>query len=40
MSGLEFPPIEVSKAAQATHKCDLCTNSTCCTYVTQQIDTP
>ncbi len=22
------------------HKCDLCTNSKCCTYVTQQIDTP
>ncbi|MCP4494135.1 MAG: YkgJ family cysteine cluster protein [Gammaproteobacteria bacterium] len=23
-----------------TAKCGLCTNSTCCTYVTQQVDTP
>ena len=41
MSSLNFPPIEVSfEAAPATQKCDLCTNSTCCTYITQQIDTP
>lgn len=25
---------------ETTSKCDLCTNSKCCTYVTQQIDTP
>lgn len=25
---------------ESPSKCDLCTNSKCCTYVTQQIDTP
>ncbi len=25
---------------ESQQKCDLCTNSKCCTYVTQQIDTP
>jgi len=25
---------------ESQNKCDLCTNSKCCTYVTQQIDTP
>lgn len=35
-----FPDIEVAQATDSTHKCDLCTNSTCCTYITQQIDTP
>ncbi len=32
----EFPDIEIT----GENKCDLCTNSKCCTYVTQQIDTP
>jgi len=32
--------IEVNEAEQPLNKCDLCTNSKCCTYVTQQIDTP
>lgn len=32
----DFPDIEITSA----NKCDLCTNSKCCTYVTQQIDTP
>ena len=36
----EFPEIEVSYKIDAYSKCDLCTNSKCCTYVTQQIDTP
>lgn len=27
-------------AVESHTKCDLCTNSKCCTYVTQQIDTP
>ena len=27
-------------AIESQNKCDLCTNSKCCTYVTQQIDTP
>ena len=35
-----FPDIEVSSADEAFNKCDLCTNSKCCTYVTQQIDKP
>ena len=35
-----FPDIEVSEAIDSYNKCDLCTNSKCCTYVTQQIDTP
>lgn len=33
---IDFPEIETS----SENKCDLCTNSKCCTYVTQQIDTP
>ena len=40
MSSLDFPLIEVANATSTTSKCDLCTNSTCCTYITQQIDTP
>ena len=32
--------IEINHAAAEISKCDLCTNSKCCTYVTQQIDTP
>ena len=35
-----FPEIEVTGANDSINKCDLCTNSKCCTYVTQQIDTP
>ncbi len=35
-----FPEIEVNHETEAFNKCDLCTNSKCCTYVTQQIDTP
>ncbi len=35
-----FPEIEVAGDDEAYNKCDLCTNSKCCTYVTQQIDTP
>jgi len=35
-----FPDIEVNTATEEFNKCDLCTNSKCCTYVTQQIDTP
>lgn len=38
MSKPDFPDIEID--FDSTEKCDLCTNSTCCTYVTQQIDTP
>jgi hypothetical protein len=33
----EFPEIEVNDEVS---KCDLCSNSKCCTYVTQQIDRP
>jgi len=36
----EFPEIEITSDADGYSKCDLCTNSKCCTYVTQQIDTP
>ena len=36
----EFPEIEVSGRDDEFSKCDLCTNSKCCTYVTQQIDRP
>ena len=35
-----FPEIEVNHETETFNKCDLCTNSKCCTYVTQQIDTP
>ena len=35
-----FPEIEVQAQSEEIGKCDLCTNSKCCTYVTQQIDTP
>ena len=35
-----FPEIEVVSEPEAFNKCDLCTNSKCCTYVTQQIDVP
>lgn len=36
----EFPEIEVGNKNDEFSKCDLCTNSKCCTYVTQQIDRP
>lgn len=36
----EFPEIEVGSQDDEFSKCDLCTNSKCCTYVTQQIDRP
>ena len=36
----EFPEIEITSDTDGYSKCDLCTNSKCCTYVTQQIDTP
>ncbi len=36
----EFPEIEITSDADDYSKCDLCSNSKCCTYVTQQIDTP
>jgi Fe-S-cluster containining protein len=32
--------IEVVTDGAEVSKCDLCTNSKCCTYVTQEIDTP
>ena len=32
--------IEINYDTAEISKCDLCTNSKCCTYVTQQIDTP
>lgn len=35
-----FPAIEITTENVEFNKCDLCTNSKCCTYVTQQIDTP
>ncbi len=35
-----FPEIEISDSSADFNKCDLCTNSKCCTYVTQQIDAP
>ena len=35
-----FPEIEVAAESAEFNKCDLCTNSKCCTYVTQQIDVP
>lgn len=40
MNNSDFPAIEVAQAVEPTHKCDLCTHSTCCTYVTQPIDAP
>lgn len=40
MTDNNFPDIEVSQTVEDFNKCDLCTNSKCCTYVTQQIDTP
>ncbi len=40
MNKPNFPSIEIDTDLDSTEKCDLCTNSTCCTYVTQQIDTP
>ena len=35
-----FPEIEVNQQGDEFSKCDLCSNSKCCTYVTQQVDTP
>ncbi len=40
MNSSVFPEIETVNKPRILSKCDLCTNSTCCTYVTQQIDTP
>jgi len=37
---MDLPNIEINTDTVAESKCDLCTNSTCCTYVTQQIDVP
>ncbi len=37
---MEFPEIKIEADSSAESKCNLCTGSTCCTYVTQQIDTP
>ena len=36
----EFPEIEIAGGNSEVSKCDLCTNSKCCTYVTHQIDKP
>jgi Fe-S-cluster containining protein len=35
-----FPEIEIADQTESFNKCDLCTNSKCCTYVTQQLDPP
>ena len=35
-----FPHIEIGDPIDDYNKCDLCSNSKCCTYVTQQIDKP
>jgi Fe-S-cluster containining protein len=35
-----FPDIEIGDPIDDYNKCDLCSNSKCCTYVTQQIDKP
>jgi len=35
-----FPDIEIANPVDDYNKCDLCTSSKCCTYVTQQIDRP
>ena len=40
MTKPQFPPIETTEKSAEVSKCDLCTNSNCCTYVTQHIDTP
>ncbi|MCP4471679.1 MAG: YkgJ family cysteine cluster protein [Gammaproteobacteria bacterium] len=37
---INFPDIEIGNPVDNYSKCDLCTNSKCCTYVTQQIDRP
>ena len=37
---MDFPEIEITAESGAETKCDLCTSSTCCTYVTQQLDVP
>ena len=37
---MDFPEIEIAAECGAETKCDLCTSSTCCTYVTQQLDVP
>ena len=37
---MDIPNIEINTEIALAGKCGLCTNSTCCTYVTQQIDTP
>jgi len=34
-------PIEVDPdSLSSEEKCDFCTNTTCCTYITQELDTP
>ncbi len=35
-----FPETKLKAQNDELGKCDLCPNSKCCTYVTQQIDTP
>jgi Fe-S-cluster containining protein len=40
MNNPNFPSIEITAKTTSNNKCDRCTNSTCCTYVTQQIDVP
>ena len=35
-----FPDIEIGESIDPYHKFDLCSNSKCCTYITQQIDAP
>jgi hypothetical protein len=37
---MELPEIVIAAESGAETKCDLCTASTCCTYVTQQLDVP
>ena len=37
--GLDQIPVTVEQTA-SDNKCGRCTNSKCCTYVTQQVDTP
>lgn len=40
MNHPDFPSIENVTGASVKNKCDRCTNSTCCSYITQQIDVP
>ena len=36
----DFPEIEIAGGNSEIRQCDICTNSTCFTYITQQIDKP